>query len=228
MLKLKGVTIPKEEVLRYLGYKKQEIEESLDKLIDETIEESKELLLPKFVYGSYKNELIDKGVSLEGTNLVLEGNDIKEHLKYSKEVTVMAVTIGSKIETKIKFYEKSNLTKALILDACATTAVEEVCDEIEEHIKKEANSNELSITFRYSPGYGDLPLTIQGELISILKADKTIGLTASAHHLLFPRKSVTAIIGLIPMGQKLKEKGCKTCKNYETCGFRREGIVCGS
>ena len=64
MLKLKGVTIPKDEVLRYLGYKKQEIEESLDKLINETIEESKELILPKFVYGSYKNKLIDKGVLL--------------------------------------------------------------------------------------------------------------------------------------------------------------------
>lgn len=228
MLKLKPVTIPKDEVLRYLGYKKQEIEESLDKLINETIEESKELLLPKFVYGSYKNKLQENGVLLEGTNLVFKGKDIKEHLKYSNEVAVMAVTIGSKIETRIKFYEKSNLTKALILDSCATTAVEEVCDQIEEYIKMEANKKNLSITFRYSPGYGDLPLTIQGEVISVLKADKTIGLTASAHHLLFPRKSVTAIIGLIPMGQEIKEKGCETCKNYETCGFRREGIVCGS
>lgn len=228
MLKLKMVRIPKDEVLRYLGYKKQEIEESLNKLIDETIEESKELLLPKFVYGSYKNKLQDNGVLLEGTNLVLQGKDIKEHLKYSNEVSVMAVTIGSKIETKIKFYEKSNLTKALILDSCATTAVEEVCDQIEDYIKMEANKNNLSITFRYSPGYGDLPLTIQGEVISILKADKTIGLTVSDHHILFPRKSVTAIIGLIPMGHELKEKGCKTCKNYETCGFRREGIICGS
>jgi len=228
VLKLKGVRIPKDEVLRYLGYKKQEIEESLDKLIDETIEESKELLLPKFVYGSYKNKLEDKGVLLEGTNLVLQGKDIKEHLKDSKEVTVMAVTVGSKIETKIKFYEKSNLTKALILDACATTAVEEICDEIEEHIKAKANLNDLSITFRYSPGYGDLPLNIQGDIIGILKADKTIGLTASTHHLLFPRKSVTAIIGSIPMGQEIKERGCSRCKNYETCTFRREGIVCGS
>ena len=228
MFKLKEVRIPKDEVLRYLGYKKQEIEKSLDKLIDETIEESKTLILPKFVYGSYENRLIDKGVLLAGTNLVFQGKDIKEHLKYSKEVIVMAATIGSKIETRIKFYEKSNLTKALILDSCATTVVEEVCDQIEEYIKSEANKKNLSITFRYSPGYGDLPLTIQGELLSILKADKTIGLTASAHHLLFPRKSVTAIIGLIPMGKELKEKGCETCKNYETCGFRREGIVCGS
>jgi hypothetical protein len=228
VLKLKGVTIPKDEVLRYLGYKKQEIEESLDKLINETIEECKELILPKFVYGSYNNKSIDKGVLLNGTNLVFQGKDIKEHLKYSNEVVVMAVTVGSKIETKIKFYEKSNLTKALILDACATTAVEEVCDEIEEYIKMEAKSKDLGITFRYSPGYGDLPLDIQGELISVLNADKTIGLTASVHHLLFPRKSVTAIIGLIPIGQEQKERGCESCKNYETCGFRREGIVCGS
>lgn len=228
MFKLKKLTIPKDEVLRYLGYKEQGIDESLDKLIEETIEESKELLLPKFVYGNYNNKVVEDGVLLEGTNLILKGNDIKEHLKFSKEVTLMAVTVGSKIETKIKFYEKTNLTKALILDSCATTAVEEVCDEIEEYIKAKANENNLSITFRYSPGYGDLPLNIQGELLSVLKADKTIGLTASDHHLLFPRKSVTAIIGLIPMEHEIQQKGCEVCKNYETCTFRREGIACGS
>ena len=40
----------------------------------------------------------------------------------------MAATIGNDIERKTRLYEKTNLTKALIFDACATTAIESVCD----------------------------------------------------------------------------------------------------
>lgn len=172
--------------------------------------------------------LVENGVKLLGTSILLTGNDIKEHLKDSKECVLMGVTIGGNIEKRINLYGKTNLTKSLILDSCATTAVEEICDKVEDYIKSEAIGNGESITFRYSPGYGDLSLDVQKDIINTLKAEKTIGLTVSAHNLLMPRKSVTAIIGLIPKDKEVKKKGCEVCKNYENCSFRKEGIVCGS
>ena len=39
------------------------------------------------------------------------------------------------MEKNIKMVEKIDLTKAIILDACATTLVEEICDEVEESIR---------------------------------------------------------------------------------------------
>lgn len=225
-----NLKIPKDEVLRYLGYKakKQNIDKSLDELIDLTIEESKKLIEPKFVYHKYDTKLTKDGVCVEGTKLVLTGEDIKNHLKNSKQSVLMAVTVGNRIEQKIKMYEKVSLTKALILDSCATTAVEEICDIIEERVKLKAEEKGLSITFRYSPGYGDLPLETQRDLIDTLNAEKLIGLTVSSHYLLFPRKSVTAIIGFIPKDKEENKRGCEVCKNYENCSFRREGLVCGS
>lgn len=228
MIDLTKVKVPKDEVLRYLGYKKQVLSSDLDSLIDETIEESKSLIMPKFVYAEYKTIIHEDSVELEGTNLVLEGNDIREHLKNASSTVIMAVTLGTMIEKKISFYEKINLTKALILDSCATTIVEEICDLIEEEVKEDATEKGLGITFRYSPGYGDLPLKTQRDFINTLRADKSIGLTASEHYLLFPRKSVTAIIGLIPKNLETKKRTCEVCKNYNNCSFRKEGATCGS
>lgn len=226
--KIGELKIPKDEVLRYLGYRSQQIDEELDKLINLTIEECKFLIAPKFITSKFKVELVDGGVKLLGTNILLSGNDIKGHLKYSKECVLMGVTIGGIIEKRINLYSKTNLTKSLILDSCATTAVEEICDRIEEYIKNEVLKKGESITFRYSPGYGDLSLDVQKDIINTLNAEKTIGLTVSAHNLLMPRKSVTAIIGLIPRDKEVRKKSCEVCKNYESCSFRKEGIVCGS
>lgn len=220
--------INKEEVLRYLGYKGQDIDENLCNTIEECREEIKKVITPRVVY-SYKNiKLSDDGVEVITTNLILKGKDIKEHLKNSTECALMAVTLGNEVEKRTRLYEKTNLTKALILDACATTAVEEVCDIVENGVKEKAILDGMNITFRYSPGYGDLPLDVQNSFLRTLEAQKKIGLTVSENNLLFPRKSVTAIIGIVNGGIEKKKKSCKECSNYENCSFRKEGESCGA
>ena len=191
-----NISINKEEVLRYLGYKDQIIDEKIMNTIDECIKEVKEIITPRVIYEYKDIKIIDEGVEILGTNLQLK--------------------------------EKTNLTKALILDSCATTAVEEVCDIVEEEVRKKAENDNMDITFRYSPGYGDLPLDVQNSFLRTLDAQKRIGLIASENNLLFPRKSVTAIIGIIEKGVSKKKKSCKECSNYENCSFRREGESCGA
>jgi len=220
--------INKEEVLRYLGYKGQYIDYNMNNTIEECREEIKKIIMPRVIY-SYKDiKPNDDGVEVITTNLILKGKDIKEHLKNSTECVLMAVTLGNEIERKTRLYGKINLTKALILDACATTAVEEVCDIVENSIKEKAVLGGMDITFRYSPGYGDLPLDVQNNFLRALDAHKKIGLTVSENNLLFPRKSVTAIIGIVNSGIKNKRKSCKECSNYENCSFKKEGETCGA
>lgn len=220
--------IDRQEVLRYLGYKGQEIDHNMNEMIDGCREEIQSVISPRAVY-EYKNiSRTDKGIEIAGTNLILSGKDIADHLKNSKECALMAVTLGNEIEKKTRLYEKTNLTKALIIDACATTAVEEVCDIIEEKIRKEAELRGMNITFRYSPGYGDLPLDIQNNFLRVLDAQKKIGLTVSENNILFPRKSVTAIIGIVSNNIKINKKTCESCSNYNNCTFRRKGENCGA
>ena len=226
-MKVFKLDINKKEVLRYLGYKGQDLDENIMEFIEECREEIKKVATPRVIYRYKKIDIKEQGVEVLDTNLVLTGNDIKLHLKDSRECVLMAVTLGNDIEKRTRLYEKINLTKALILDACATTAVEEVCDHIENMIKEDAKAKGMNITFRYSPGYGDLPLDIQNSFLRVLDAQKLIGLTVSENNLLFPRKSVTAIIGIVNSGI-VKKKSCKECSNYKYCNFRKEGESCGA
>lgn len=225
---MKNYNIDKNEVLRYLGYKGQEIDSPTNSLIDECIEETKKIINPRWIYKIHDIELSEDGVIVSNTNLLLKGNDIKNHLSKSKKTVLMAVTLGIEIEKKIKLYEKISLAKALVMDSCATTVVEEICDNVEEEISEIAKKEGKGLTFRYSPGYGDLPIETQKDFIKAIRAESEIGLSASAHNILFPRKSVTAIIGFIPEDIKVKKRSCETCSNYERCNFRKEGISCAN
>lgn len=227
-IKFSNLKINRNEVLRYLGHNGQKIDDDLLKLIDECRKEILHIISPRFIYKYMNVRNGEEGIIVEGTNLILIGDDIKKHLKDSKECVLMAVTLGNDIERKIRQYERINLTKGIILDACATTAIEEVCDIVEDEIRKHTENKGKGITFRYSPGYGDLSLDIQKNFLNVLDAQKTIGLTASENNLLIPRKSVTAIIGIVNKNIKIKKRSCKDCNNYENCNFRRKGENCGA
>lgn len=221
------INIDEKEVLRYLGYKGQKIEEELLLKIRDTIEEGRKLFAPKIMYKEYPINILENGVEVAGTTLVLKGNDIKELLIDSKRCILIAVTIGNYIEKKIRLYERIDLTRAMILDSVSTTAVENLCDKVCDLIEKDIIEDFEELTFRYSPGYGDLILNIQKNFIEVLDATRKIGVNVSEHMLLFPRKSVTAIVGIRKKLGKKTKKSCINCKNYENCLYRKEENSCG-
>lgn len=216
----------KNEVLRYLGYKNQKIDNNMYRLIEDSIEEIRFLIKERYIYKTFhiSNEN-DKLCLIEG-NLHLMGKDIKKHLNKSKICILMAVTLGHAVDTKIRYYEKTSMTRALILDACATACTEEICDKACREIEDNLQEGKI-LTSRYSPGYGDLPIDIQGNFLSTLDAEKSIGLTASSHSILIPRKSVTAIVGILNGEEKKEEISCINCSKYSTCNFSKGGSSCG-
>ena len=242
--------IDRNEVLRYLQTSKDLDDQNINRLLNESIAEIKELINFRYLYQKFAVEHTAAGVKIKGTTLTLKGRSIKKHLKNSKEIYLMAATLGAQVDKKISYYEKISVTKSMIFDACATTAIEEGCDQVEAEIKQKvlAAGNE-AITFRYSPGYGDLGIEIQKEFLRILKAPKKIGLTASKYNMLLPTKSVTAIIGVLEekaaaaddlanQEEKIENpeardvefeaRHCKNCLLYEDCELRRKGIYCGA
>lgn len=223
------MNIDKNEVLRYLGHKGQDIDEELNNLIDKSIVEMRETTKPLHIYKIFDIEAVDQGISVIGTNLILRGKDIYKHLKEAKKCAIMAATLGVNADNKIRITGKIDMTKSIILDACATEMIEKVCDKVEKEIIELAESEDYKTNFRYSPGYGDLPINIQGEVISILNANKSIGLTTTESSILIPRKSVTAIIGFLEKDAKVsKKRNCANCNLRESCNFRRDGGSCGS
>lgn len=231
------INIKKHEVLRYLGYRSQELSYDMEKLIEETMGEAKELIRPRYTYKYFSfnsnKEIIlnkeEKTILFKHMDMAMIGKDIIEHLNFSKGFYMLAVTLGMEIDKSIRYYEKLNLTKALILDACGTAAIESVADFVCTKLKNELKKDNCTITSRYSPGYGDFPIDIQRKFLKIVEAEKLIGLTATKDNILIPRKSVTAVASVIERELDRKNyKKCTTCPNYSTCSYRKESDICGS
>lgn len=220
----KDFSLHESEILRYLGYRGQEMPKNISDKIIGVKKECEDFFTPKYVYDEYNLKKRKGEIEIVGTNLILRGNDIYNLLKNCNRCILMAVTLGNSIERHIRLYEKVDLTKALILDSCATTAVEELCDLVEEKVKNKYVNKDEELTCRYSPGYGDLNLDVQKDFIDVLNCKKRIGINVSEHMILFPRKSVTAILGVKKYSGKNKKKSCVDCNNYERCIYRKEGI----
>lgn len=223
---IKDLKINKKEVLRYLCCNGEFKDEKLDELINSTIDEVRKIIKPKYVYNIFKIENTEDGVRILGTNLKLKGEDIKKHLSLSKTCILMAATLGHGLDRKISLYEKTNMTKAMIMDACGTATIEELCNNVEDYVRLEGKKKNLNITYRYSPGYGDLDLKIQREFLNVIQWSKNIGITASYNNIMAPRKSVTAIIGFVPQNSIIKKRNCNQCNKYNECIYRKLGEIC--
>ena len=218
----------KDEVLRYLGYKGQDLDETTNILVEESMEEIKDLIHGKYVYKFFNISRNKDNLWLKGSKFELASNDIRKHLAKSEQCILLAATLGHDIDTKIRYYEKLSITKSLILDACATVAIEEMCDRVCEDIKHRLIKEHKGLTTRYSPGYGDFPIEIQNKFLSIIGAEKSIGLAATNSGILIPRKSITAIMGVIDIKDKKEQISCLNCNKYPTCMFSKGDGECGA
>lgn len=165
-------------------------------------------------------------IILEGTSLRLTGNDISALLKECSRCILLAATIGAETDRLIRKAQISNMSDAVILDFCASSAAEELCSRVYSDLEKEFEEKGFYLTDRFSPGYGDLPLSLQDEICRVLRTDRRLGLTVSAGGMMIPSKSVTAVIGISGRPQPKKISGCAGCRMRETCNFRKAGKTC--
>jgi len=179
-----------QNVLRYLGYtsieKSEAFIEQVMALFDELVKDS----VPRNIYGIYDLELKDKWVSMGKGTVVFNSG----HLAGCRECAVIAVTLGLPVDKKISYYQSADMSRAVIYNACANVYVEEVLSYAADQVRKDAKAGYN--TFPFSPGYGDLGLEVQKEIIELLQTEKSIGLYVNESCLLIPEKSITAIMGL--------------------------------
>lgn len=218
--------INKNEVLKYLAFRGSEIPEDINSLIDECIEEVKSKSRARYFYAGFDIDRKEDGIFLKGSNFELIGEDISKMLEDSDKCILMAATLGVEIDNLIRQAQIRDLARSIILDSCASSGIESVCnaisDELEEVYKKEG----LFTTDRFSPGYGDMPIEVQKDFVSLLDAQRKIGLTVSSSGLMIPRKSVTAIVGISKVKQVRRFSGCENCRMFLNCEYRKAGRLC--
>ena len=226
---ISNVSLDKLEVLRYLGHNGQEIDSDLNLRINECIKETKKEIDTKYIYEIYdiKNDLDLNTIEFKNTNLILKSKDVSELLKDCDKCVLMCATLGFNIEKNIRRYSYNNLTKGIIIDACATTSIEEVCDLVQDSILDKVAKEEKSLTMRYSPGYGDLDISANRDILNVLDAHRKIGVTVTNTGIMIPRKSVVALIGITNKKIGKVKRTCENCSNRFNCEYRRKADGCG-
>ena len=157
----------------------------------------------------------------ESGDLSLTSDAICRHLAEAEEVAVMAVTVGSAVEEAIdSAFSAGEYSRALLLDAAATTATEACADYLNRTVTAEAKRRGLHTAFRFSPGYGDWDITVQSDIVRLSEGD-SIGITVTESSMLIPRKSVTAVIPLRAQKAEALAHGCSAC-THQKCPSRKE------
>lgn len=187
------------ETLRYLGIQGDADDETL-RLVLDCMETIKRACAPKLLCRRFTPATFAP---------FLAGEDIRQHIAGSTEIVLMAATLGIGVDTEIKKAQAVDMARAAVLDACAAAAIEAFCDE--------NMPDGLPGTMRFSPGYGDYPLSVQPALLKAVRAEK-IGITALKSYMLLPTKSVTAVV---PLGKKevCTVQKCTRCEKKD-CIYR--------
>lgn len=208
-----------------MRYGKNKPDDQIQEIIDNCEKELLNSITPAYYYSIFNINHEPNKVTLENCDLSLIGEDISNHLKDCDKAILFCATLSHGPDKLIRINQVRDMTKSIIIDALASAAIEQICDLIQEEIKERFPS--LYQTWRFSPGYGDLPLDIQKEFINVLSATKRAGISSTNTNMLIPSKSVTAIIGLSENIIPKQKRGCQVCSLRETCVYRLKGEHCG-
>ena len=121
-----------------------------------------------------------------------KSKDLYKNLSGCKSAYVFAVSLGIGVDRLLTKLNIASQSKCFITDALASALAESLCDYVNQILSEDKNTKP-----RFSPGYGDLSLEIQKDILRVLSADKTLGITLNGSLFMTPVKSITAIMGVI-------------------------------
>ncbi len=189
------------EVLRYAGCRNED--EQVTALMRACLAEA----LPVLTCTACVDEV-------DATPFTAQSQKLAAFAARQQRIWLLAATVGVGLDRLIRKYAQTSPAKAVMLQAIGTERVEALCDAVGALLAAECGCTAAE---RFSPGYGDLPLSVQREVLARLEAAKWIGVTLNDSLLMSPSKSVTAFVGV-----SHKSGGADKCRRCEKtdCAFR--------
>ena len=196
------VAIPYDAVLRRLGYPPEvyEITGKAGQILSEETERARRLIRPAGVFQLLEIQSNDKrAVTFHTSDFVITSSQVARMLHDANRAAFFAATIGPKLEERVSSLSNDGeATRAVILDAIGSETADAVADRLHRTVLSIlAEEAQCRVTPRFSPGYGDWPLTAQSDLIDLC-GGVSIGISVTPSSLMIPRKSISAIAGWIP------------------------------
>ena len=159
---------------------------------------------------------------------ILQGGDVMKHLEGCPQALMLAVTLGPGVDAQIRRAGVGDIAASVASDALGSALAEQAADAAEAELRQWAAQEGKYLTGRYSPGYGDWPITVQPKVAAVLDTARRAGICVLNTNLMTPRKSVTAILGLSDHPVKGHLAGCGHCVLRTRCEYRKRGKTCAS
>ncbi len=144
---------------------------------------------PQVCFETFPLSFTETGVKLG--QIDLESRSLAKALDGYTQAVLFAATLGSEIDRLIAARSVTSASLALAIDAWANATIEAVCDAFCDRLSSEYGA----LSMRFSPGYGDLSLSVQPTLLSCLGAGSRIGIRLTQGGMMVPVKSVVAVVG---------------------------------
>ena len=210
------------EAVRYLGYGKHAVDDQTLGLIADSFGSLRTLSSRKSVYRIFDLEQED-GETVRFGSLTVKSKSLGKNLRGCDKIVLFGATLGIGVDQLLSRTSKTDMAKTVVLQACAAALLEEYCDECQERIRQEMESEGRYLRRRFSPGYGDFPIECQRDMVRMLDCAKSIGLTLTESCMMAPSKSVTAVIGAGRAAVRCHRQGCESCEKLD-CIYRRDTL----
>lgn len=169
--------------LLYLNFKSEASEEQIT-MVRKAIGEVKSVARPVFTVKYYKISECPIDISFKSLQEIFAKGG-------SDSVAFLISTLGAAVDKRIDRLKDSEPAKMVLFDAAANAYIEEVTNEYQKKLGLKSQ------TFRFAPGYGDVPLTLQKQIFDNIPEISKMGLTLDDGCLMHPFKSMTGIIGFV-------------------------------
>lgn len=144
----------------------------------------------------------DCRLTIDEGALTIDSAYVAQGLAQCQRVTALAVSLGPALpEAASRDLHDGALYRGTIADMLGSYGVELLADDFCAYLSAQALPRGQYATLRYSPGYGDWPLTAQRQLVAYLDCPQ-LPLYLTEHDMLEPVKSITALLGWSAVWQK--------------------------
>lgn len=163
---------------------------------------------------------VDSEYQINVGELTFKSKSLSAYLEGSESCIIMAATLGPRVESRMNILQMTDMSKAYLFDIVCLHYLETLLDAWEENMRNDLAKKSQFLSGRFSPGYGDLSLELQSEVLSYLDAQKRIGIELTENNLMIPQKSVTAVLGISSIPFKKTYSRCDACLKRENCKNR--------
>ena len=187
---------------RYMQIGKSGPDDDLKAQIDKALKAELEVCRPNAIYAYFplsfkedENSCKRKHYMIDAGFTIICSDTLYKHIKDCDGVFLFAATIGPGCDRLIQRDRLKNQALPMIHQGLGAMLVEVYCDLLEQDIRKQYGGDGVTFATRYSPGYGDLNISMQKYIFDLLGAGKKCAAVLGENYFILPTKTVTAIVG---------------------------------